>query len=195
MGSVLGLRARVFGTSSVRAGLPLPPARRRCVGAGPCGLANGWLSSRWQLPSFIVTLAMLEIARGATYLVTESQTLYLGARVDAITADVVGGLGAPVFLAVAVVAAVNVALTHTVFGRHIFAVGVNDEAARLAGIDPRPRAHGGLHASAARWRERPRSRRPAVWRQPIPMPAWASSSRRSPPSSLAARAWPADAGR
>ena len=41
-------------------------------------------------PSFIVTLAMLEMARGATYLVTHSQTLYLGARVDAISVDLVG---------------------------------------------------------------------------------------------------------
>ena len=139
VGSVLALSAATFGTA---VGVRIrSDCRSRCraavlVGAG-CGVANGWLSSRWRIPSFIVTLAMLEIARGATYLVTESQTRYLGARVDAITTDVVAGLRAPVLLAVAVVVVAQWALTHTVLGRQIVAVGANDEAARLAGIDPR----------------------------------------------------------
>ena len=137
VGSVLALSAAIFGTV-VESGLGLPAAAcaALAVGAG-CGVANGWLSSRWQIPSFIVTLAMLEIARGATYLVTESQTRYLGARVDAIASEVIGGLRAPVLVAVAVVIVTQWALTHTVIGRHIVAVGANDEAARLAGIDPR----------------------------------------------------------
>jgi ribose transport system permease protein len=137
VGSVLGLSGAVFGTLLVQSKLPLPLAAAGAVATGSlCGLANGWVSVRWRLPSFIVTLAMLEMARGATYLVTNSQTLYLGTAVDAITRDLAGGLGAPIFFAVAVVAASHVVLGHVVFGRRIFAVGVNDEAARLAGIDP-----------------------------------------------------------
>jgi ribose transport system permease protein len=138
VGSVLALSAAIFGTvvESGHLGLPAAACAALAVGAG-CGVANGWLSSRWQIPSFIVTLAMLEIARGATYLVTDSQTRYLGARVDVIASDVIGGLRAPVLVAVAVVIGAQWALTHTVFGRHIVAVGANDEAARLAGIDPR----------------------------------------------------------
>ena len=147
VGSVLALSAAIFGTV-VETGAAGPPAAavRGAGGWRRCGVANGWLSSRWQLPSFIVTLAMLEIARGATYLVTESQTRYLGARVDAIASEVIGGLRAPVLVAIAVVVAGQWALTHTVFGRHIVAVGANDEAARLAGIDPRRVRTRGLHA-------------------------------------------------
>jgi ribose transport system permease protein len=138
VGSVLALSAATFGTAvtSGYVGLPGAACASLLVGAG-CGLANGWLSSRWRIPSFIVTLAMLEIARGATYLVTESQTRYLGVRVDAIATDVIAGLRAPVLVAMAVVVAAQWALTHTVLGRQIVAVGANDEAARLAGIDPR----------------------------------------------------------
>ena len=72
VGSVLALSAAAFGTAvgSGQMGLPAAAGAALLVGA-TCGVANGWMSARWQIPSFIVTLAMLEIARGATYLVTE----------------------------------------------------------------------------------------------------------------------------
>jgi ribose transport system permease protein len=137
VGSVLGLSGAVFGMLMLRAGVPLVVAALGAIATGlACGLANGWVSVRWRLPSFIVTLAMLEMARGATYLVTNSQTLYLGSAVDAITVNLIGGLGTPIFLAVAVVAASQFTLRHLVFGRRIFAIGVNAEAARLVGINP-----------------------------------------------------------
>jgi ribose transport system permease protein len=137
VGSVLGLAGAVFGLVLVRAGQPLAVAACCAVATGAvCGATNGWVAVRFRLPSFIVTLAMLEMARGATYLLTESQTLYLGAAVDAVNRDVVAGLGAPIFFAGAVVVMSAIVLGHFVFGRQIFAVGVNDESARLAGIDP-----------------------------------------------------------
>jgi ribose transport system permease protein len=137
VGSVLGLSGAVFGVLIVKAEVPLLVAVLGAIATGTlCGFTSGWVSVRWRLPSFIVTLAMLEMARGATYLVTNSQTLYLGSAVDAITYNVAGGLGAPIFLAVAIVTASQFVLRHVVFGRRIFAVGVNAEAARLAGIDP-----------------------------------------------------------
>jgi ribose transport system permease protein len=117
-------------------GVALPAAIAAAVTVGTlCGATNGWLSTRWRLPSFIATLAMLEMARGATYLVSESQTRYLGAAVDPIVSDVVAGVRLPVILAVLVVAGVQWGLTHSVLGRHLLAVGANDESARLAGID------------------------------------------------------------
>ncbi len=138
VGSVLALSAATFGTALGSASVGLPAAAGLAVLVGVvCGALNGWLSARWQIPAFIVTLAMLEIARGATYLVTESQTRYLGSRVDVITSDMIGGLRAPILVAVAVVVVAQWALTHTVLGRHLVAVGANAEAARLAGIDPR----------------------------------------------------------
>jgi ribose transport system permease protein len=137
VGSVLGLAGAVFGVLIVKAGAPLGVAVLGAIATGMlCGLTSGWVSVRWRLPSFIVTLAMLEMARGATYLVTNSQTLYLGSAVDVITLNVVGGLGVPIFLAIGILAASQFVLRHVVFGRRILAVGVNAEAARLAGINP-----------------------------------------------------------
>lgn len=136
VGSVLALSAAIFGVA-LESGWGLAPSTAAAVAVGSaCGLVNGWLSTRWALPSFIATLAMLEMARGATYLVSSSQTRYLGARVDAVTTEVLGGLRVPVLVAFAIVVAGQWTLTHTVIGRQIVAVGANAEAARLAGIDP-----------------------------------------------------------
>ena len=136
VGSVLALSAAVSGLLLVEAGVPLPVAALAAVLTGvACGGLNGWLSTRWRLPSFIATLAMLEMARGATYLVSDSQTRYLGATVDALGRDIAAGVRLPVIAAVLVVIAAQWALTHSVLGRQLLAVGANDESARLAGID------------------------------------------------------------
>jgi ribose transport system permease protein len=136
VGSVLALSAAVAGVCLVEWQLALPVAVAAALAVGIiCGWVNGWLSTHWRLPSFIATLAMLEMARGATYLVSESQTRYLGARLDGIGGEALAGLRFPVLAAVLVVIAAHLMLTRSVLGRQIFAVGANDEAARLAGID------------------------------------------------------------
>jgi ribose transport system permease protein len=137
VGSVMALSAAVFGLVLLAPGGSVPLAGAASVLTGAAaGIANGAISVRWRLPTFLVTLGMLEMARGATYLLTESRTLYLGARVDVISRDLVVGLGAPVLVAVAVVVAGQFVLQRMVFGRELLAVGTNSEAARMAGIDP-----------------------------------------------------------
>jgi ribose transport system permease protein len=103
------------------------------------GLLNGLVTVRWAVPSFIVTLGMLEVARGATYLVTASRSVYAGGAVGGLGTPI-GGLGlSPAFLlAVGIVVAGEILLARTVLGRHVVAIGTNVEAVRLSGIDPRP---------------------------------------------------------
>ncbi len=140
VGSVLGLAGAVFGLLLVGAEFPLWLAASLCLGAGAlAGLANGLLSVRCGIPSFIVTLGMLEVARGCAYLATDSQTRYLGAVVEPL-ARPLPGLGLPVtsLVALFVVVVAQVVLTRTVFGRHLVAIGTNENAVRLAGVDPRP---------------------------------------------------------
>jgi ribose transport system permease protein len=156
VGSVLALSGAVGGLALAGWGWPLPLAMVAALGAGAaCGLVSGWVTVRWALPSFLVTLAMLEMARGGAYLVTSSQTIYLGSAVDALNVAAPGGLRAPIVAACIAVAAGEFTLRQTVFGRQILAVGSNAEAARLAGISPeRVRAatfvlSGGLAAAAA----------------------------------------------
>jgi ribose transport system permease protein len=139
VGSVLALGSAVLGVCLARYGLPLGVALAACLGVGlACGAVNGLISVRWALPSFIVTLGMLEIARGGAYLVTSSQTMYIGSSVEALSRAEVFGLSLPFLIALAVVAAGQFVLSRTVFGRYVVAIGTNEEAVRLSGIDTRP---------------------------------------------------------
>jgi len=139
VGSVMALAGAVLGVFLIKLKLPLPAAIAACLFMGIlCGTANGLVVIRWKLPPFIVTLGMLEIARGAAYLVTNSRTIYIGDTVEAITDTSILGLSLPFAIAVVIVAAGQLVLTRTVFGRYIIAIGTNEEAVRLSGIDPRP---------------------------------------------------------
>jgi ribose transport system permease protein len=156
VGSVLALSGGVGAVALAGWQWPLLPAMAAALVTGAaCGLVNGLVTVRWGLPSFLVTLGMLEMARGGAYLVTDSQTIYLGAAVDPLNAAVPGGLRVPILIAIAVVIAGELLLRHTVFGRQLLAVGSNADAARLAGISPE-RVHaatfvlcGGLAGAAA----------------------------------------------
>jgi ribose transport system permease protein len=139
VGSVMALAGAVLGVSMVEFKLPLPVALIGCFAVGIiCGAINGLVVIKWRLPSFIVTLGMLEAARGATYLVTQSRTIYISQFLEWITDPLILGLSRGFFLAVAIVIAGQLALSFTVFGRYIVAIGTNEEAVRLSGIDPRP---------------------------------------------------------
>lgn len=140
VGSVLALSSAVLGILLVDAGWPLWAAVPVCLAVGlGCGLFNGAVSVRWVIPSFIVTLGMLEIARGGAYLVTGSQTKYIGSVIASLGTPVGGtGLTPAFFVAVFVVLVGQVVLSRTVFGRYMIAIGTNEEAVRLSGIDPRP---------------------------------------------------------
>jgi len=84
------------------------------------GTLNGLASVVLGIPSFIVTLGMLEIARGLAYLATQSQTKYIGSAVESLSAPIAGLAVSPAFLmAGLVVVAGQVVLSRTVFGRYI----------------------------------------------------------------------------
>ena len=140
VGSVLGFSATVVGVAAVNWGLPLSVACLLGVGAGlACGSLNGVLVSYLALPSFIVTLGMLEMARGLAYITTNSQTMYIGAEIQQISLPLpVVGVSTALLISLALVIAGQFVLTRTVFGRYATAIGTNEQAARMSGIDTRP---------------------------------------------------------
>ena len=138
VGSVLGLCGVVLGLALTQ-GWPLWAGIAVAVATGAfAGFVNGWLTVRWSLPSFIVTLGMLEVARGAAYMLSESRTLYVGAAVERVASLSVLGVRLPFFVAILAAAWAQVVITRMVFGRYLVAVGTNEEAVRLAGVDPAP---------------------------------------------------------
>jgi ribose transport system permease protein len=102
------------------------------------GLANGFLVARLGLSPFVTTLGMLSIVRGLGYAVTEGRgQAPTGPDVDAFYAladGLVGGVPVAIIYLLILAAIMGVVLHHTAFGRHIFAIGGNEKAAKLTGI-------------------------------------------------------------
>lgn len=140
VGSVLGLCGAVVGLVLVNFHLPFWAAILLGLATGLlAGTLNGLVSVGLGIPSFIVTLGMLEIARGLAYLTTNSQTKYIGSAVEGLATPVVGVAVSPAFLiALMVIGVGQVVLSRTVFGRYLVAIGTNEQAVRLAGINPKP---------------------------------------------------------
>ncbi len=146
VGSVLALATVVSGLVITHESLPVPMAILLAIGAAmavgmACGLFNGWVSERWKIHSFVVTLGMLNMARGAALWVSNSRTIFsfpqafndFGSRQVG-----VGSLQIPVIFLIAAVAVLagRFVLSRTVFGRLVYAIGNNEEAVRLSGHNP-----------------------------------------------------------
>lgn len=140
VGSLLALGSAVIGVLMARYDWGLAAALPIClVVTTLCGLFNGVVSVWFSIPSFIVTLGMLEMARGGTKVVTDSQTMYIGSRIEGFGEPLQWIPLSPAFLvAVAVVVAGQFLLTRTVFGRYCVAIGTNAEAVRMSGIRTAP---------------------------------------------------------
>ncbi|SDU79019.1 ABC transporter permease [Jiangella alkaliphila] len=138
VGSVLALSAMVGGvviTSGIADPLAILLALLAAVGVGmACGFVNGFVSVRWAVPSFIVTLGMLNIARGAALQTTDAASVF-GFPDSFNSFGTATLLGLPAVFVVALVFVVlgHFVLTRTVFGRLLFAIGNNEESVRLAG--------------------------------------------------------------
>ncbi len=138
VGSVLGL-AGVLMAGVLKGGASLAPglAAGLAVGAG-FGVLNGLAVAYGRMAPFIVTLATLTIARGATLVYTQGQPISdLGGGFDWLGQGDVAGIPVPVVILALVFAASYVVLTQMVIGRYVYAIGGNAEAARLSGINVR----------------------------------------------------------
>ena len=98
------------------------------------GIFNGWVITRFSLPPFVVT--MLTIARGATMLYTEGMPISnLGTSFEFIGSGWLIGIPIPVWISLVVVLIVVFISKKTTFGRYIYAIGGNEKAAFLSGIN------------------------------------------------------------
>ncbi len=140
VGSVLAFAGSVLGVALVQWHLPLAAAVLLCFVVGlAAGSLNGSISVFLNIPSFIVTLAMLEIARGLAFFTTSSTTIYIGNVVEPLARPLPHLRLSPAFLiAIAAIVVGQIALSRTIFGRYLVAIGTNEQAVRLAGINTRP---------------------------------------------------------
>ncbi len=142
VGSVIALLGVIF-VDLIAQGVPWPFAALIALVLGcVIGVLHGWLITRLKLQPFVVTLCGLLIYRGIARFYTQDGTagFPFGSSFPTLEYLATGRtLGVPhPFIAFLVVACAAWFLLHrTVFGRHLFAVGKNEEAARFSGINTR----------------------------------------------------------
>jgi ribose transport system permease protein len=135
VGSILGLAGAVTAQLLV-SGVPIIPAILiGVVVGGVLGIANGVLVTRFKLPPFIATLGMLGIARGIVLVITDANTIQgLPDGFQTVSNGTVLGIPNLLIIFAIITAIAWFVLNRTVFGRYVYAVGSNPEAARLAGV-------------------------------------------------------------
>ncbi|MDR6562986.1 MULTISPECIES: ABC transporter permease subunit [unclassified Arcicella] len=102
---------------------------------GVLGFFNGWVITKFKVPPFVATLAMLTMARGLTMLWTKGFPISnLGAKFDYIGTGWFLGVPVPVWISIFVIIVALIVTTKTPLGRYIYAIGGNENAARLSGI-------------------------------------------------------------
>jgi len=107
------------------------------IGAGiVCGALNGFLITRAQLPPFIATLAMMSVARGLAFGLTGGETIRnLPADFLTIGQGAVFGVPVPILVMVLLAIVAGYLLKSTTWGRYVYAIGGNEEAAHFSGVN------------------------------------------------------------
>lgn len=144
VGAIMVLSSVVMGQFTFRYGIPVPISILCGLICGTlCGYINGLLVSRVKLPPFIVTLGMWQVVLATNFLYSSNESI----RAQDIEASApllqffgtTFSIGGAVFTVgvvfmVALVAVLAYVLKHTAWGRHVYAVGDDKEAAELSGI-------------------------------------------------------------
>jgi len=152
VGAIAVLSSVIMGQFTFRYGLPVGVSIACGLAVGTAiGALNGWLVARMKLPPFIVTLGMWQIVLAANFLYSANETIrsqdidaqapllkFLGTTFK-IGADAEGRGGANftygVVFMVLLVLGLAYALKQTAWGRHVYAVGDDPEAAELSGVN------------------------------------------------------------
>jgi len=103
---------------------------------GLLGWFNGWMITRFRVPPFVATLAMLTIARGLTMLYTKGFPItQLGDDFNYLGTGWFLGVPMPVWISIAVIALSALFVNKTRTGRYTYAIGGNERAALLSGVN------------------------------------------------------------
>ena len=145
VGVLMTFCAVMGGVLMVNLGLPLPLGVLGAIGVGAlCGTASGLAITKLKVPPFIATLGMMMLLKGASLIITGTRPIYFNdvAGFDQISLGSLIGLVIPGFaipngvlilFLVAVISAI--VLNKTALGRYTFALGSNEEAVRLSGVN------------------------------------------------------------
>lgn len=138
VGTVMTLSAVMTGVFITNLGLPIPVGIIGGLATGAvAGLTNGFAISKMRIPPFVATLGMLYIAKGLSLVISGLKPIYFTetpAFKEIAMNDVFGiPYAVLIFFAAAIFA--HIVLHKTILGRYTFAIGSNEEATRLSGVN------------------------------------------------------------
>jgi ribose transport system permease protein len=134
VGSVMFLSAAIAGKIAL-AGQPLHTVILSVIAVGiACGAVSGLLITRFRLPPFIVTLALLYAGRGLALYITETRAMNLPDELLRLFTSSLLGIPTPIWILAASTLVAETTLSRTQWGRQLYAAGHDRSKARLAGI-------------------------------------------------------------
>ncbi|MDF3129182.1 ABC transporter permease [Kiritimatiellaeota bacterium B1221] len=136
VGSVITLVNVVCGWLLVNQGMnPVLAVVLTVIMATLIGFANGWIIANIQMPPLIVTLAMMIIIEGIAFLISKGVPIYGFPESFAVIGQgYIGPIPVPVVIMIVILSIGAFILNKTYFGRYFYALGGNEEAAKLSGI-------------------------------------------------------------
>ncbi|MFC5467947.1 ABC transporter permease [Cohnella suwonensis] len=147
VGTVMTLSAVMTGVFITMWGVPIPIGIIGGMLTGAlCGFLSGFTISRMGIPPFIATLAMMMIAKGLSLVISDSKPIYfteyeafIKISLGSFLGDLIPGFDIPNAVVVFFLAAIvgSLILSKTIIGRYNFAIGSNEEATRLSGVNVR----------------------------------------------------------
>lgn len=138
MGSIEALASTITAVIAVKMGLPVALALIMAIGAGALsGFFSGFLVAQFRFPPFIATLAMQGIIRGIALILTGSAAILISSDIFRTigTGKVLTYFPVPTLIYVVLLLLATVILKYTRFGVNVYAVGSNEHAALLSGVN------------------------------------------------------------
>jgi ribose transport system permease protein len=145
VGTLMTFTAVIGGVALTYLGLPLPFGIVAAIAAGACcGFVSGSLVARMKIPPFIATLGMMLILKGLSLVISGTKPIYFNdtpsfplLSTGSLIGTVVPGLPVPNGVVILFVLALVISwvLNRTTLGRYCFALGSNEEAVRLSGVN------------------------------------------------------------
>jgi ribose transport system permease protein len=137
VGSVIALAGIITASCLKDTQMPIPVAVIIGILVGmSTGLVNGLLVAYLNMPAFITTMGTMTVLRGLGYIYTQAYPIYdLPRSFKVLGQGYIGRIPIPTIIFIVLAVLVYLLLRKTVFGRHIYAIGGNPEASKLAGIN------------------------------------------------------------
>ena len=136
VGSIMGFGAVLTGFLMHNLNYPIPLAIGfGIIGGAILGLFNSFCITKMNLPPFIATLGTMSIGRGLAYAITEGYTVPVPPLFARLGQGYLGPIPYPVIDMIVITIIFAIFLGRTVLGRRIYALGGNEEAAKVSGIN------------------------------------------------------------